>query len=189
VFRISFSGEMAFEIAVSASHGPALAAALLEAGAIPYGLEALNVLRLEKGHPVGAELNGQTTAADLGLGGMLSKKKDFVGRVLAQRPALLDPGRETLVGVRPRAAGASLQAGSHLIPAGAPAIAANDRGHITSAVHSATLGHWIGLALLADGAGATGKFFTAVNPLQDTATDVEIVSRVFHDPDGTSLHG
>jgi sarcosine oxidase subunit alpha len=189
VFRISFSGEMAFEIAVPASHGPALAAALLEAGAIPYGLEALNVLRLEKGHPVGAELNGQTTAADLGLGGMLSKKKDFVGRVLAQRPALLDPGRETLVGVRPRAAGASLQAGSHLIPAGAPAVAANDRGHITSAVYSATLGHWIGLALLADGAGATGKFFTAVNPLQDTATDVEIVSRVFHDPDGTSLHG
>jgi len=189
IFRISFSGEMAFEIAVSASHGAALAAAFLDAGAVPYGLEALNVLRLEKGHPVGAELNGQTTAADLGLGGMLSKKKDFVGRVLAQRPALLDPGRETLVGVRPRIAGASLQAGSHLIPAGTSAVAANDRGHITSAAYSATLGHWIGLALLAGGASATGKFFTAVNPLQNTATDVEIVSRVFHDPDGTALHG
>jgi sarcosine oxidase subunit alpha len=189
VFRISFSGEMAFELAVPASQGTALAAALLDAGAIPYGLEALNVLRLEKGHPVGAELNGQTTAADLGMGGMLSKKKDFVGRVLAQRPALLDADRETLVGVRPVVAGASLQAGSHLIPAGTSVTAANDRGHITSAVYSATLGHWVGLALLAGGAGATGKIFTAVNPLQNMATDVEIVSRVFHDPDGKALHG
>jgi sarcosine oxidase subunit alpha len=188
VFRISFSGELAFEIAVPASHGPALADALLQAGAVPYGLEALNVLRLEKGHPVGAELNGQTTAADLGLGKMLSKKKDFVGRALSQRPALLDPERETLVGLRPFAGKASFQAGAHLIPAGADVTAANDVGHITSAAYSATLGHWIGLALLANGAVRLGQIFRAVNPLQNVETDVEIVSPVFYDPEGKALH-
>jgi sarcosine oxidase subunit alpha len=188
LFRISFSGELAYEIAVSAANGAALAAALQGAGAIPYGLEALNVLRLEKGHPVGAELNGQTTAADLGLGQMLSKKKDFIGRALSQRPALLDPDRQRLVGVRPCAAGASLQAGAHLVPAGASASAANDLGHITSAAYSATLGCWIGLALLSGGTRRKGEIFRAVNPLQTKEADVEIVSSIFHDQDGAALH-
>jgi sarcosine oxidase subunit alpha len=155
---------------------------------MPYGLEALNVLRLEKGHPVGSELNGQTTAADLGLGKMLSKKKDFVGRALAQRPALLDPDRETLVGLRPRARGATLQAGAHLIPAGAAIAAANDRGHITSAAYSATLGHHIALAFVSGGAGRIGQIMRAVNPLQNTDTEVEIVSTVFYDSQGKALH-
>jgi sarcosine oxidase subunit alpha len=188
IFRISFSGELAYEIAVPASHGAALAAAMQNAGAIPYGLEALNVLRLEKGHPVGAELNGQTTAADLGLGGLLSKKKEFVGRALAQRPALLAPDRQTLVGLRPTAPGATLQAGAHLIPAGARAVAANDHGYITSAAYSVTLGHWIALALLSDGANRSGQIYRAVNPLQDSETEVEIVPKIFHDPEGKSLH-
>jgi sarcosine oxidase subunit alpha len=188
LFRISFSGELAYEIAVPASHGAALAAALEEAGATPYGLEALNVLRLEKGHPTGAELNGQTTAADLGLGGLLSKKKDFIGRALSRRPALLAPDRPTLVGLRPRGEGAKLQSGAHLIPAGAQAIAANDHGSITSAAYSATLGHWIAMALLSAGATRMGQTYRAVNPLQNTETEVEIVSRIFHDPEGKSLH-
>jgi sarcosine oxidase subunit alpha len=188
IFRISFSGALAYELAVPASQGAALAAALLGAGAVPYGLEALNVLRLEKGHPVGSELNGQTTAADLGLGGMLSKKKDFVGRALSQRPALQAPDRPTLVGLRPRAPGARLYAGAHLIQAGAAATAANDQGHITSAAYSATLGHWIALALLSGGAGRTGEILRAVNPLQDTEAEVEVVSRCFYDPEGRDLH-
>jgi len=188
LFRISFSGELAYELAVPASYGAALATALLEAGAIPYGLEALNVMRLEKGHPVGAELNGQTTAADLGLGKMLSKKKDFIGRALAQRPALCAPDRQALVGLRPRSAGATLQAGAHLIPAGAAATAANDQGHITSAAYSATLESWIALALLEGGTTRIGQIFRAVNPLQNTETEVEIVSSIFHDPDGRALH-
>jgi sarcosine oxidase subunit alpha len=182
IFRISFSGELAYELAVPAAQGPALAAALQQAGAIPYGLEALNVLRLEKGFLVGAELNGQTTAADLGLGGMLSKKKDFIGRVLSQRPALLAPERQTLVGLRPTWPGATLQAGAHLIPAGAASTAANDHGYITSAAYSATRGHWIALALLSAGATRLGQRYRAVNPLQGVETEVEIVPRVFHDP-------
>jgi sarcosine oxidase subunit alpha len=189
LFRISFSGELAYEIAVPASHGTALAGALLEAGATPYGLEALNVLRLEKGHPVGAELNGQTTAADLGMAKMLSTKKDFVGRALARRPALLDPDRPTLVGLRPCAATDTLQAGSHLVPRNATTDASNDQGHVTSVAYSATLGHWIGLALLQRGALRTGEILRCVNPLQGYETDVIVVDRVFHDAEGRALHG
>jgi sarcosine oxidase subunit alpha len=189
LFRISFSGEMAYEIAVPAAQGEALARALHAAGATPYGLEALNVLRLEKGHPVGAELNGQTSAADLGMGGLLSKKKDFIGRVLSQRPALRDPNRETLIGLRPTTPGATLQAGSHLLPLGAPATAENDQGHITSAAYSATLGHAIALALLRNGPARIGERLIAANPIQGQSTEVEIVPRIFHDPEGRALHG
>ena len=188
LFRISFSGELAYELAVSASHADRLADALLAAGAAPYGLEALNVLRLEKGHVVGAEINGQTTAADLGFGRMLAKKKDFIGRALAQRSALQDPARPALVGLRPCKPGTALQAGAHLIPAGAPANAANDHGYITSAAYSATLGHYIALALLDGGARRHGERLRATNPLQGTEADVEIVAPIFHDPDGRALH-
>ncbi len=187
IFRISFSGELAYELAVPASAGPALANALLAAGAAPYGVEALNVLRLEKGHLVGTELNGQTTAADLGLGRML-KKRDFVGRALSQRPALLEPDRLCLVGLRPCRAGDTLQAGAHLIPAGSPSAAAHDHGHVTSAAYSATLGHAIGLALLRGGTQHVGRIFRSVSPLQGIETDVEIVTPVFHDPGGHALH-
>jgi glycine cleavage system aminomethyltransferase T/NADPH-dependent 2,4-dienoyl-CoA reductase/sulfur reductase-like enzyme len=188
VFRISFSGELAYEIAVAATQGERLAEALSAAGATPYGLEALNVLRLEKGHPVGAELNGQTTAADLGLGGMLSKKKDFIGRVLSQRPALLEADRQVLVGLRVRKQGAVLAAGAHLVPVGAAAKAAHDLGHVTSAAYSPAAGCWIGLGLLAGGTGRLGEGLRAVSPIQNTDIEVEVVSRVFHDPDGAALH-
>ena len=90
IFRLSFAGELGFEIAVPAHKGEALARALLAAGAewdvTFYGLEALAVMRIEKGHVSGPELNGQTTAADLGFGRMASTKKDYIGRVLAGRP-------------------------------------------------------------------------------------------------------
>jgi sarcosine oxidase subunit alpha len=105
LFRISFSGERAYEIAVPARYGDALMRHLMEEGApigaIPYGTEALGIMRIEKGHPAGNELNGQTTAGDLGLARMMSKKKDYIGSVMAQRPALTAPGRPVLVGFRP----------------------------------------------------------------------------------------
>ena len=97
LFRLSFSGELAYEIAVPARFGDLLVRAIMDAGApfgiAPYGTEALGVLRIEKGHPAGGELNGQTTAHDLGMGKMLSTKKDFIGRFMAARPALTDPAR------------------------------------------------------------------------------------------------
>ena len=109
LFRLSFSGELAYELAVPAHYGAALAARLMEAGAphgiVPYGTEALGVMRIEKGHPAGNELNGQTTAPDLGFAKLLSKRKDFVGRTMAARPALTDPARPTLGGAAPGRSG------------------------------------------------------------------------------------
>ena len=187
--RISFSGGLGYEIAVAASHGPALADALLGAGAVPYGLDALDVLRLEMGHPIGAELNGQTTAADLGLGRMVRSDKDFIGRALSGRPALTDPDRPVLVGLRACAPAARFQAGAHLVARGAAAAAANDQGHVTSAAYSPTLGQWIGLGLLARGADRLGETVRAVNPLQGIETEVEIVPRPFLDALRAAPHG
>jgi sarcosine oxidase subunit alpha len=118
--RLSFSGELAYEVGVPARFGDSLVRRIMEAGAsygiAPYGTEALGVLRIEKGHPAGGELNGQTTAHDLGMGKMLSTKKDFIGRFMAARPALTEPARATLVGLRPVDREDRLRAGAHLLP-------------------------------------------------------------------------
>ena len=114
-------------------------------------------MRIEKGHVAGSELNGQTTARDLGLGKMVSAKKDFIGRVMAARPALTDPARPTLVGLRPVDRGERLRAGAHFIRDGAEATAENDQGYVTSVAFSPSLGHWIGLGLLARGPERTAR--------------------------------
>jgi sarcosine oxidase subunit alpha len=192
LFRLSFSGELAYEIAVPAARADALAKALMEAGAAhgitPYGTEALGVMRIEKGHPAGNELNGQTTAHDLGLGKILSKKKGFVGRALAARPLLTDPSRQTLVGLKPVDPADRLRAGSHLLPPGAEAIAANDQGHVTSAAYSPSCGHWVALALLADGPARIGEKIRVYDPVRNGDFMAEIVSPVFVDPEGVKLH-
>ena len=123
-------------------------------------------MRIEKGHPAGGELNGQTTARDLGLGKMLSAKKDFIGRVMAARPALTAPERPSLVGLRPVDRGERLRAGAHLIPKGAEAAAGNDQGYMTSVAFSPTLGHWIGLGLLARGPERIGERVRAYDPVR-----------------------
>ncbi|EWY40849.1 sarcosine oxidase subunit alpha [Skermanella stibiiresistens SB22] len=187
LFRISFSGELAYEIAVPARHGVGLAEALLAAGATPYGTEALGVMRIEKGHAAGNELNGQTTAADLGLGRMMSKKKDFIGRALSQRPGLTDPKRPALVGFRPVDPAQRLRGGAHFIPMGADAVAANDQGHMTSVAYSPTVGHWIGLGLLSDGPDRIGERVRAVDPVRNADIEVEVCHPVFVDPQGDKL--
>ena len=93
----------------------AIMAAGEEFGITPYGTEALGVMRIEKGHVAGNEINGQLTARDLGLGRMMSKKKDYIGRVMAQRPALLAPDRPALVGFKPVDRKARLRAGAHFL--------------------------------------------------------------------------
>jgi sarcosine oxidase subunit alpha len=177
---------------VPARFGAALAAALMAAGAeygiVPYGTEALGVMRIEKGHPAGNELNGQTTAHDLGFGKLLSRKKDFVGRALAARPVLTDPARPTLVGLRPVDHTARLRAGSHLLTPGAEAVAANDQGYVTSAAYSPTLGHWIALGFLANGPARIGERIRVFDPVRDGDTLAEIVPPVFHDAEGAKLH-
>lgn len=192
LFRLSFSGELAYELAVPARYGDALARLLMRVGEAygiaPYGTEALGVMRIEKGHPAGPELNGQTTAHDLGMGRMLSTKKDFIGKTMAARAALTDATRPTLVGLRPVSPTTPLVAGAHILPKGKPASAVFDQGWISSSAWSPTVHSWIALGFLARGPSRHGEIVTIHNPLAGTTLDAEIVSPVFVDPEGTRLH-
>ena len=191
LYRLSFSGELAYEIGVPAQYGDALVRAILQAGAAygiaPYGTEALGVLRIEKGHPAGAELNGQTTAHDIGMGKMLSTKKDFIGRYMAARPALTDPARPTLVGLRPVNREDRLRAGAHLIPKDAEPVAKNDQGHVTSIAFSPSLNHWLGLGLLAHGPARHGEIVRAYDPVRGGDVLVEVRPPCFIDSEGERL--
>lgn len=193
LFRISFSGERAYELAVPAREAIAVLEHLFAAGArfglVPYGTEALGVMRIEKGHVAGNELNGQTTAADLSLGRLQSTKKDYVGAVLARREGLLDPTRPRLVGLKPVDRTARLWAGAHFIGIDAPNTAAQDQGFMTSVAHSPGLGHWIGLGLLRDGARRHGEILRSLDMLRGTEVRVEVCDPVFVDPSGGRLRG
>ncbi len=192
VFRISFSGELAYEIAVPARHGEACIRRIMAEGAahgiVAYGTDALGVLRIEKGHPAGAELNGQTTVRDLGLTRMVSTTKDFIGRAMSERPALVAAQRPTLVGLRAVDPSRRLHAGAHLLTSGAAPTAANDHGWVSSASFSPTFGRWIGLGFLAGGASRIGEVVTACNPLRGESLQVEAVARCQYDPAGDRLH-
>jgi sarcosine oxidase subunit alpha len=186
LFRISFSGELAYELALEASYGDASIRAIMRAGEpfgiTPYGTEALSVMRTEKGHVAANELNGQTTARDLGLDRMMSKKKDYIGWLMAARPALLDPDRPRFIGFRPIDRGVRLRAGAHFVAAGKPATAPNDEGYMTSVAYSPELGHWIGLGLLRRGPDRIGERIRAADPLRGADIEVEVCSPVFVDP-------
>ncbi len=193
LFRLSFSGELAYEIAVPARFGNAVAQSLMQAGEpfgiTPYGTEALGVMRIEKGHPAGNELNGQTTAHDLGMAKLLSTKKDFIGRAMAGRHALTDPARPSLIGLRPIDPTERLRAGSHLLPPDAEAIAKNDQGYVTSVAYSPTFSHWIALGLLANGPARLGEAIRVYDPVRNGDLLAEIVHPVFYDPEGIKLRG
>jgi methylglutamate dehydrogenase subunit C len=184
LFRISFSGELAYELAVPARYGEALMRRLVQLGAAPYGVEALNVMRVEKGHAGGAEINGQTTAGDLGLSGLASTKKDYIGRVLSRRPALIDKNRPTLVGLTPVDEGERLRAGAHLASTAAGTSPRALEGHITSAVHSPSLGRWIALALLARGPERIDEIVRVHDPLKGRQFLARVCKPSFIDPEG-----
>jgi sarcosine oxidase subunit alpha len=184
LFRISFSGELAYELAVPARHGLTAWKALLEAGEPQglrtYGLDALNTLRIEKGHVTTAELNGNTTADDLGLQRLLKKQGDFIGRALSSRPGLTAPDRLQLVGVRPLDRTRRLRNGTQLTDPSAPA---TSLGYITSCTPSAELEGWVGLALLASGRRRIGTRLTGSCPVHGESGEVQIVSPHFVDPE------
>ena len=188
VFRLSFSGELGYEIAVPARHGDKLMRAIMAAGEpygiTPYGVETLAVLRIEKGHVSGSELNGQTSARDLGLGRMASTKKDYIGRVMAGRPAFTDPDRPTFVGFKPVDRNARLKAGAHFLALGAAATTENDEGYMTSVAWSPILGHSIGLGLLKRGPERIGEKLRAYDPVRGGDIEVEVCSPHFVDPEG-----
>ncbi len=193
LFRISFSGELAYEIAVPTRYGDAMIRALVEAGrefdAVVYGTEALGVMRVEKGHVAGNELNGQSSALNMGLGKMVSRKKDSIGMVLSQREGMTAANGYRLVGVQPVNPADALTAGAHFLAKGASATADNDGGWLTSVVYSPHLGHSIGLGYLKSGDDRKGERLRSVNLLAQTDVEVEIVSPHFFDPEGKRLRG
>jgi methylglutamate dehydrogenase subunit C len=193
LFRISFSGELAYEIAVPTRYGDALLREMLAQGAefdpIVYGTEALGVMRIEKGHVAGGELNGQSSALNMGLGKMVSKKKDSIGMVLSQREGMNDPDGYRLVGVKPVDPKGKLTAGSHFLAIGAAPVAANDGGWLTSKVYSPHLGCDIALGYLKGGDRKIGTRMRAVNLVGGTDTEVEIISPHMFDPEGERLRG
>lgn len=193
LFRISFSGEEGYEIAVPARYGASLFDLLVtrvEAlGGGAYGMEALNVLRIEKGFITHAEIHGRVTAYDIGMGGMVSARKDCIGKTMAQRPGLEEPGRERLVGLKPITAEGTLLAGAHLYRQEDTARREHDQGYVTSVCHSPVLGRMIGLGFLADGPDRIGEIVKMVDGLRGVTTYCEVVTPVFFDPEGGRMRG
>jgi methylglutamate dehydrogenase subunit C len=191
IARISFSGELAYEVYVPADYGAALWRVLLDGakarGGGAYGLEALGALRVEKGHVGGPELDGRTTLDDLGLGKMASARKPFIGSVLRKRFDLQRNDRPQLVGLVPVMRTETFKGGSILCEAG------DDNGHglgwVTSVTESPSLGHWVGLGLLRGGLAAwQGRELVAADPIRGRSTRVTVVTPHFLDPEGARLH-
>jgi sarcosine oxidase subunit alpha len=192
VFRLSFSGELAYEINVPADRGTFVWQAVLEAGRslgiTPYGTEAMGAMRIEKGHVAGPELDGRTTAEDLGLGKLVSTKKEFVGRRSLGRPGLQDAGRKRLVGLVPADGHTRLRPGAQLVLDETQPKPVEMLGHVTSVTYSPTLGHPIALGLLAGGLARKGQVLHAAYPLRNDVVEVKVVDPVFFDPEGKRLH-
>jgi sarcosine oxidase subunit alpha len=193
LFRISFSGEQGYEVAVPARYGDSLfrlLAAQAEAmGGGVYGMEALNVLRIEKGFITHAEIHGRVTAFDIGMERMISPKKDCIGKSAAARPGLVDPDREQMVGLRPVGAVKQLTAGAHLFKPGDDAIRVHDQGYVTSVGFSPTLNSYLGLAFLKNGRARHGEQVKLVDHLRGIETLCEVTYPVFFDPEGERLRG
>jgi sarcosine oxidase subunit alpha len=192
ICRLSFSGELAYEVYCAAGFGTHVWGALLEAGEPfgiePYGLEALGTLRIEKGHVTGAEIDGRTTARDLHLDWMLSKKKPFIGSAMMDREGLVAPDRLQLVGLV-ALDDRALHGGGHIVEELDPARPHGSLGHITATCYSPALGKYIALALVKGGKSRHGTRAYVSDPLRDRFGPVEIVSHHFFDPEGTRLHG
>ena len=144
-------------------------------------------MRVEKGHAAGNELNGQTTAAQLGLGRMVSKAKDSFGSTLSERTEMNRADDLRLMGFRPVDRSVLLNAGAHFITQGDTPSMASDQGWMTSVAYSPNLGHSIGLGFIKRGAERLGEIVTAYDALRGKTTEVEIVSPHFIDPEGERL--
>ena len=191
IARLSFSGELAFEVYCGAHWGAALWQALMKAGekydVVPYGLEALSTLRIEKGHVAGPELNGRTTPHDLGLSGMVSTKKNFVGSVLLQRETFSREDRLQLVAIK-STDGQRISGGSHLV-AGSKEEPGRSQGHTTSTCFSPELGCYLSLALLEGGFKRYGEKMFATSPVANKHVAIEVLSHHMVDPEGGRMRG
>ncbi|MEL6197969.1 MAG: glycine cleavage T C-terminal barrel domain-containing protein, partial [Pseudomonadota bacterium] len=195
LFRISFSGELGFEIAVPAAQGMQLWTALLERGealgVMPYGTEALHVMRAEKGFiMIGDETDGTVTPQDLGLSWAVSKKKeDFVGKRAQSRVDLARPGRKQLVGLLTENPAERLPDGAHAVKRLRDKAPMKTIGHVTSTYHSPTLGRSIAMALIEDGKRLMEEEAVLTFPLEGgTVMRARCVDPVFYDREGERLH-
>ncbi|MGV1761011.1 sarcosine oxidase subunit alpha [Rhizobium sp. A22-96] len=193
LFRISFSGELAYELGVPAAYGESVADAIMHAGQkhgiCPYGAEALGVMRIEKGHVTHAEINGTVTPGDLGFARMVSSTKaDFIGKAMLAREGLQAADRARLVGVKPLDPATSFRTGAHILAEGAAATLENDQGYVTSSAFSPSLGHTIGLALVKNGPERIGERVLVWNGLRNEFTEGQLCSPVFIDPENEKLH-
>jgi sarcosine oxidase subunit alpha len=189
VARISFSGELAFEINVPTPWGLAVWEAVYAAGQpygiTPYGTETMHVLRAEKGYfIVGQETDGTVTPLDLGLDWMIAADKDFVGKRSLRRSDMLRDDRKHLVGILPAQ---RLPEGSQLVDDAEFEIPVPMIGHVTSSYDSAALGRPFGLALIRSGRERIGE--TVYAPLEGATVEVEIVDPILFDPEGARRDG
>jgi len=193
LFRVSFTGELGFEVNVPADYALAVWSAIYQAGTphgiVPYGTETMHVLRAEKGYIiVGQETDGTVTADDVGLGWALGRSKpDFVGKRSLARPAMSASDRKQLVGLLTADPGIVLEEGAQVMPAAGLPPPTRPIGHITSSYHSAILDRSIALALIAGGRSRMGQ--TLCVPTAAGEVAVEVSSPVFYDPQGARLNG
>lgn len=193
LMRASFTGELGFEVNVPADFGLAAMEALLEqAGSLGgglYGLEAMHILRAEKGYIIiGQETDGTATPDDLGLNWAFGKApRDFIGKRGLARPDLVAAGRKQLVGLLPDDPAIVLEEGAQIICADEPSVGVAAQGHVTSAYFSPNLGRSFALAMLKDGRARMGE--TIAIPMPNGRIAARVVSPIFIDPEGRALHG
>ena len=191
LFRVSFTGELGFEVNVPMGYGRVIWEAIMDAGKpygiTPYGTETMHVLRAEKGYIiVGQETDGTVTPDDAGLGWAVGKaKKDFVGKRSLARPAIMAAGRKQLVGLLTVDPKIVLEEGAQVVSDPQASIPMPMLGHVTSSYWSATLNRSIALALVRDGRGRIGSRLSISMPNGPIAVDV--VQPVFFDPKGERL--
>jgi len=191
VFRVSFTGELSYEINVPAGYAMNLWSALMNAGEkygiTPFGTETMHVLRAEKGYIIaGQETDGTTTPDDVGMGWAVSKKKDFLGRRSLSRPDNLRPDRKQLVGLLPVDPEEVLPEGGQITADKRELTPVPMIGHVTSSYHSPTLGCGFALALVKGGRARHGEIVYV--PLEDRIVAATVTSPVFYDPDGEKLN-
>ena len=192
IIRITFTGELGYEIYTPAGYGEALWEHVYQAGnglgISLCGIEALGALRIEKGHVAGSEITGRTTLADLGLTRMGSTQKPYIGSVLAQREALLEAERQQLVGLKVVDPKAVLKGGSLLFEPDKPP-QGHGLGYLTAVAFSPAMNCYIALGLLANGRARQDTIINVVDAIDHTSIPVHVTSPHFYDPQGEKAHG
>ena len=188
IYRISFSGELAYEVNVESDNGNFMWEKIMEVGKEfniqPYGTEALSTLRIEMGHVAGSELDGRTIPYDNSLEGLVSKKKDFIGKRSLNKTAYIAQDRQKVVGVVPLDKKTSIPEGSYLVKDANAKLPNPKLGHVSASCWSVEYDNPFSLAILKDGKNMIGKKLFALSPVKNISIPVEIVSSHYVDPKG-----